>query len=82
MGYTVVLQRESDGGYVASVPVLPGCVSQGRTLDDVHANIQEAMIAYIETLSEIVGAEHGRVRPARPGRSVRVTHFTLEPASA
>jgi len=29
MRYTVVLEQEPDGGYVASVPVLPGCVSQG-----------------------------------------------------
>ena len=31
MRYTVVLEREEDGGYVASVPALPGCVSQGDT---------------------------------------------------
>ena len=30
MRYTVVLEQEEDGGYVASVPVLPGCVSQGN----------------------------------------------------
>jgi predicted RNase H-like HicB family nuclease len=29
MSYTMVLERESDGGLVASVPALPGCVSQG-----------------------------------------------------
>jgi hypothetical protein len=29
MRYTVVLEQEEDGGYVASVPALPGCVSQG-----------------------------------------------------
>ena len=31
MRYTVVLEREEDGGYVVSVPALPGCVSQGDT---------------------------------------------------
>jgi len=48
MGYTVVLQRESDGGYVASVPVLPGCVSQGDTREEALQNIREAIELYIE----------------------------------
>jgi len=48
MGYTVVLQRESDGGYVASVPVLPGCVSQGDTREEALQNVREAIELYIE----------------------------------
>ena len=36
MRYTVILQKEEDGGYVASVPVLPGCVSQGDTREQVQ----------------------------------------------
>jgi predicted RNase H-like HicB family nuclease len=34
MRYTVILQKEEDGGYVATVPVLPGCVSQGDTREE------------------------------------------------
>ena len=48
MKYTVLLEREADGGYVASVPVLPGCVSQGDTKQEVVANILEAMELYVE----------------------------------
>lgn len=48
MKYTVVLERESDGGYVVSVPVLPGCVSQGDTRDEALANIREAMELFLE----------------------------------
>ncbi len=48
MKYTVILERESDGGYVATVPVLPGCVSQGDTRDDVLKNIREAIELYVE----------------------------------
>lgn len=48
MKYTVILEREADGGYVASVPVLPGCVSQGDTKQEVMANILEAMELYVE----------------------------------
>ena len=31
MRYTVILEKEADGGYVATVPALPGCVSQADT---------------------------------------------------
>lgn len=48
MRYTVVLEREQDGGYVASVPALPGCVSQGDTRPEALQNIQEAIVLYVE----------------------------------
>ncbi len=48
MRYTVLLQKEEDGGYVVSVPALPGCVSQGDTRAQVLANIREAIELYIE----------------------------------
>jgi predicted RNase H-like HicB family nuclease len=48
MRYTVVLEREEDGGYVASVPTLPGCVSEGDNRDQALANIREAIELYIE----------------------------------
>ena len=48
MRYTAILQRESDGGYVATVPSLPGCVSQGDTREEALANIREAADLYIE----------------------------------
>lgn len=52
MSYTVVLERESDGGFVVSVPALPGCVSQGDTRDEALANIREAIDVYIEDCHE------------------------------
>ena len=48
MRYTVILEQEADGGYVATVPALPGCVSQGDTRDEVMENIREAADLYIE----------------------------------
>ena len=48
MGYTVILERESDGGFVAIVPALPGCVTQGDTRDEAVANVREAIEVYIE----------------------------------
>ena len=50
MKYTVILEREEDGGYHAFVPALPGCHSQGDTLDEAVENVREAMSAYIESL--------------------------------
>jgi predicted RNase H-like HicB family nuclease len=48
MKYTVILQRESDGGYVAIVPALPGCVSQGDDRTEALKNIEEAIELYLE----------------------------------
>jgi antitoxin HicB len=48
MRYAVVLEREADGGYVATVPALPGCVSQGATRNEVTRNIREPADLYIE----------------------------------
>ena len=63
MRYTVVLERESDGGYVVSVPALPGCVSQGNNKDEALANIREAIELYVEDCREAgdpVPTEAGR----------------------
>ena len=63
MRYTVVLEQEPDGGYVASVPALPGCVSQGDTREEALANIREAADLYIEdciAAGDPVPTEKGR----------------------
>ena len=63
MRYTVVIQAGEESGYVALVPVLRGCVSQGETKDEALANVKEAMEAYIEALLEDglpVPTEEGR----------------------
>lgn len=43
--------RES-GGYVAFVPALPGCHSQGDSLEEATANIKEAIELYLESLED------------------------------
>ncbi len=48
MRYTVILEQEEDGGYVAVIPALPGCVSQGNTREEVLANIREAAELYVD----------------------------------
>jgi predicted RNase H-like HicB family nuclease len=48
MGHTVILEQESDGGFVAVVPALPGCVTQGNTREQALENVREAIELYIE----------------------------------
>ena len=55
MHYTVILEREADGGYVASVPLLPGCVSQGDSREEALDNIREAIELYVEDY-RVIGA--------------------------
>jgi predicted RNase H-like HicB family nuclease len=52
MKYTVILQRESDGGCVATVPALRGCVSQGDSRAAVLKNMEEAIELYLEDARE------------------------------
>lgn len=51
MKFGVVVEKDEDGYYVASVPELPGCHTQAKTLDKVMKRIKEAIQAYLETLS-------------------------------
>ena len=53
MRFTAVFEQEPDGGYVVTVPALPGCVSQGDTRDQAVANIREAIQAYVEALRKV-----------------------------
>jgi antitoxin HicB len=63
MKYTVILLQEPDGGYVARVAALPGCVSQGDTRDEALANVREAAEAYVEdciAMGDVVPVETDR----------------------
>jgi predicted RNase H-like HicB family nuclease len=48
---TIIIEDEN-GGYVAFVPALPGCHTQGDTLQELMENVKEAVELYLETLSE------------------------------
>ena len=50
--FDVVLLEDETGGYVAIVPALPGCHTQGDTLTEVMKNVKEAIDLYVETLTE------------------------------
>jgi len=48
--YTVILEKEEQGGYHAFCPLLKGCHSQGDTFEEAMENIKEAIELYIESL--------------------------------
>ena len=52
MNYKIVIHKEPQGGFWAEVPALPGCVSQGDTLDELKANIREAIEGYMMVMKE------------------------------
>jgi predicted RNase H-like HicB family nuclease len=52
MDYVIVIERAGDGTYSAYVPDLPGCVSSGDTLEELEANIADAVRGHIEALRE------------------------------
>ncbi len=50
MKYRVLIQQGEDGMFVAEVPALPGCISQGATRAEALTNAHEAVEAYLESL--------------------------------
>lgn len=52
MKYRVLIEPDEDGVFVAEVPALPGCISQGKTRTEALENIKEAIAAYLESLAE------------------------------
>ncbi|HEX3229102.1 MAG TPA: type II toxin-antitoxin system HicB family antitoxin [Pyrinomonadaceae bacterium] len=51
MKYRVLIEQDEDGIFVAEVPSLPGCVTQGQTREEATANIREAIALYLESLA-------------------------------
>lgn len=50
--FDVVIIEDETGGYIAFVPALPGCHTQGDTLGELMDNAKEAIELYLETLTE------------------------------
>jgi predicted RNase H-like HicB family nuclease len=56
--YSVLYENAAEGGYVAFVPALPGCHTQGKTREETERNVKEAIAVYLESL-----VAHGEVIP-------------------
>jgi predicted RNase H-like HicB family nuclease len=60
MDFDVVLEKDSDGWFVASVPALQGCHTQGKTKKEAMQNIKEAILLCLE-----VSAQKRKKEPTR-----------------
>jgi len=61
----VLIEQDEAGYYVAEVPALPGCLSQGKTREEAVANITEAIEGWLEVMES--------KQPIDPTRLVEVT---------
>lgn len=62
MEYTVIMHPAEEGGYWAEIPALPGCYSQGETLEEVMENVKEAVESHVDALkqdNQVVPVERG-----------------------
>jgi predicted RNase H-like HicB family nuclease len=50
--YRILLTPEEEGGFSVSVPALPGCFTQGETIEEAIEMAKEAIALYVETLEE------------------------------
>jgi len=55
----VILEPSDEGGFTVHVPALPGCVSEGETVEDALANIREAIELYLEPVEDDWVAQDG-----------------------
>ncbi len=67
--YSVFYEQDPKGGFVAFVPSLPGCHTQGETFEETERNVKEAIALYLESL-----LAHGEPLPLEgPSFQGRVT---------
>jgi predicted RNase H-like HicB family nuclease len=52
MEYTILVYKAEEGGFWAEVPALPGCYSQGETIEETMENVKEAIEAHLLALKE------------------------------
>ena len=50
--YSVIIHDAEEGGFWVEVPALPGCYSQGESVDDALGNVKDAIALYLEVLAD------------------------------
>jgi predicted RNase H-like HicB family nuclease len=61
MKFKVIVHDAEEGGYWAEVPAIPGCASQGDTMDELMANIREAIEGCLSVDIPSDALEAGRI---------------------
>jgi len=70
MKYTILLEEADEGGYTVTVPVLPGCISEGDTYEEALENIKDAIALYLRAVSK-------EIEQLRQRRAFRVAEVTV-----
>jgi predicted RNase H-like HicB family nuclease len=65
MKFKAIVHEAEEGGYWAEVPAIPGCATQGETMDDLLANLREA-------IEGCLSVDLPRAGSSSPGRIVEV----------
>jgi predicted RNase H-like HicB family nuclease len=75
--FTIIIDRQPEGGYLVTVPALPGCFTEGRTWEEAHGMATDAIRAYCASL-----LKHGEPIPidASEGQFIGRLSVTLETA--
>jgi predicted RNase H-like HicB family nuclease len=60
--YSVVIHEDPEGGFWAEVPALPGCYSQGETVDELMRNTREAIAGVLDVLKEQGGQPEANIQ--------------------
>ncbi len=61
MKFQVVLEPSDEGGYTVYVPSLPGCISEGDTLEEALVNIRKAIELYLEPVDDDTALADGAI---------------------
>ena len=73
MKFQVIVYEEREGGFSAEVPALPGCFTQGDTMEELMANVHEAIKGYLEAREQIAGVP----LPNEYQKSARLLEITV-----
>jgi antitoxin HicB len=75
--FTVIIERQPEGGYLVTIPALPGCYTEGRTLEEAREMAADAIRAYCASL-----LKHGEPIPVEEATEQFVGRLSiaLEPA--
>ena len=57
----VIIEKDEAGYYIAEVPALPGCLSQGKTYDEAITNIKEAIEGWLEVMESKQSVDPSRL---------------------
>jgi len=52
MIFKIIVEKDESGYYVGEVPALPGCFSQGKTIEELRVNITEAIEGWLEVMND------------------------------